>query len=70
MFVENMKPEELQNYFPEFDPFIDDCRFLSCVHVGERECGVKDAVKEGKIAASRYENYRLIYDELKNKRRY
>ena len=70
MFVENMKPEELQNYFPEFDPFIPDCRFLGCAHFGERECGVKDAVKEGKIAASRYENYRLVYEELKNKRRY
>ena len=70
MFVENMKPEELQNYFPEFDEFIPDCRFLGCVHVGERECGVKDAVKEGRIAASRYDNYRLIYEELKNKRRY
>ena len=70
MFVENMKPEELQNYFPEFDDFIPDCRFLGCVHVGDRECGVKDAVKEGKIAASRYDNYRLIYEELKNKRRY
>ena len=31
---------------------------------------VKDAVKAGKIAGSRYDNYRLIYDELKNKRRY
>ncbi|MBQ7797040.1 MAG: ribosome small subunit-dependent GTPase A [Lachnospiraceae bacterium] len=70
MFVENMKPEELQNFFPEFDEFIPDCRFLGCVHVGERECGVKDAVKEGKISASRYENYRLVYEELKNKRRY
>ena len=47
-----------------------DCRFLGCVHVGERECGVKEAVKEGKLAVSRYENYRLIYEELKNKRRY
>lgn len=70
MFVENMKPEELWEYFPEFDEFIPDCRFLGCVHMGERECGVKDAVKSGRISASRYENYRLIYEELKNKRRY
>lgn len=70
MFVENMKPEELQNYFPEFEPYIPDCRFLGCAHYGERECGVKDAVKAGKIASSRYENYRLVYEELKNKRRY
>ena len=70
MFVDNMKPEELQKYFPEFDEFILDCRFLGCVHVGERECGVKDAVKEGTLSKARYENYRLIYEELKNKRRY
>lgn len=70
MFVDNMKPEELQQFFPEFEEFIPDCRFLGCVHVGERECGVKDAVKEGTLSKERYENYRLIYEELKNKRRY
>ncbi len=70
MFVDNMKPEELQQFFPEFDSFIPDCRFLGCVHVGERECGVKDAVKSGRLSKARYENYRLIYEELKNKRRY
>ena len=70
MFVDNMKPEELQQFFPEFEEFIPDCRFLGCVHVGERECGVKDAVKEGMLSKDRYENYRLIYEELKNKRRY
>ena len=70
MFVDNMKPEELQQFFPEFEEFITDCRFLGCVHVGERECGVKDAVKEGTLSKDRYENYRLIYEELKNKRRY
>ena len=70
MFVDNMKPEELQQFFPEFEEFIPDCRFLGCVHVGERECGVKDAVKEGMLSKERYENYRLIYEELKNKRRY
>lgn len=70
IFVDNMKPEELKVFFPEFDAYEPECRFLGCVHVGERECGVKDAVKAGKIAESRYENYRLIYDELKSKRRY
>lgn len=70
IYVEDLKPEELSLYFPEFEAFVPECRFLGCVHVGERECGVKTAVKAGKIAGSRYENYRLIYDELKSKRRY
>lgn len=70
VYVENMKPEELAFCFPEFEEYVPECRFLGCVHVGERECGVKDAVKAGKISKERYENYRLIYEELKNKRRY
>ena len=70
LYVEDLEPEELKNYFPEFAPFEDQCRFLGCVHVGERECGVKEAVEAGKIAGSRYDNYLLMYQELKNKRRY
>ena len=31
---------------------------------------VKTAVDEGKISRSRYENYRLLYEEQKEKRRY
>lgn len=70
VFVEDLKPEELAEYFPEFEEYVSDCRFLGCVHVGERECGVKTAVASGKISESRYGNYRLIYEELKSKRRY
>ena len=32
------------------------------------ECGVKTAVQEHKIGQSRYDNYRLMYQELKRKR--
>ncbi len=70
VFVEKLEPERLQDCFPEFAPFVPDCRFLGCVHIGERECGVKTALADGRIAASRYENYKLIYEELKNQRRY
>lgn len=70
IYVEELEPEELSACFPEFEPFTPDCRFLGCAHIGERDCGVKTAVQEGKIAKSRYDNYRLIYGELKDKRRY
>lgn len=70
MYIEDLKPEELKDYFPEFAEFEDECRFLGCVHVGERVCGVKTAVEEGKISKNRYENYRLLYQELKDRRRY
>lgn len=70
MYLMDLKPEELKDYFPEFARYEEDCRFLGCVHMGEKVCGVKRAAAEGKISESRYENYRLLYQELKEKRRY
>lgn len=70
MYVEDMEANELKDYFPEFLPYEQECRFLGCVHIGERVCGVKQAVEDGSISKSRYENYRLLYQEIKDKRRY
>ena len=70
MFIDCLEPGELKDYFPEFGPYEEECKFLGCVHVGERVCGVKEALSQGKLARSRYDNYLLMYQELKNKRRY
>lgn len=70
MYVDEIKPEELRDCFPEFAPYERQCRFAGCVHIGEKVCGVKAAVEAGKISRSRYENYRLLYEEQKEKRRY
>lgn len=70
MYMEEMEPEELKDCFPEFESYEAECRFPGCVHIGEKVCGVKAAVKAGGISSSRYENYRLLYTELKEKRRY
>ncbi len=66
----DMEPEELKEYFPEFAPVTGKCKFTGCVHIGERVCGVKEGVSAGEIHPGRYENYCLIYQELKEKRRY
>lgn len=72
LYITDMEKEELKFYFPEFAPYEDNCKFLGCVHVGEPVCGVKDALKAGKISRSRYDNYKLLYEELKEneKRKY
>ena len=72
LYVTDMEKEELKNYFPEFEQYEDECKFLGCVHVNEPVCGVKEALKCGKISKSRYENYKLLYEELKEneKRKY
>ncbi len=50
--------EELDTFFPEFEPFLRSCRFTSsCTHTHEPDCAVRDAVADGRIAAVRYDSY-------------
>ena len=70
LYIEDLEPEALKDFFPEFEAYEDECRFLGCGHIGERECGIKTAVQEQKIGQSRYDNYRLMYQELKEKKKY
>ena len=68
--VFDMEKEELEQYYPEFDEYRDNCRFNGCSHTHEPGCGVKEAIEAGDISKERYENYKLIYEELKNKKKY
>lgn len=70
IYLSDISELELKDYFAEFTPYEPDCRFIGCVHVGERDCGVKDALEAGKIASVRYDNYKLLYQELKEQRKY
>ena len=67
LFVEGIEKEQLRLYFPEIEECEGMCRFQGCVHINEPDCAVKEAVKEGKISTIRYESYKNIYDELKDK---
>ncbi|MDO4614364.1 MAG: ribosome small subunit-dependent GTPase A [Lachnospiraceae bacterium] len=70
--TEQIKKEELDWYFQEFRPYIGRCRFQGCAHIQEPDCAVKHAVENQQISGGRYENYRYLYEELKDneKRRY
>ncbi len=70
IYFYDMEPEELKEYYKEFEAYEPYCKFGGCNHIGERECGIKQAVEDGKIAKSRYENYCLFFQELKDKKRY
>lgn len=62
--------EELSGYYPEFREYEPFCKFRGCAHISEPSCKVKEAVEEGKISPVRYDNYKILYRELKeNKRR-
>lgn len=70
LYVEDMEPEALKDYFNEFIPFREECRFSGCVHINEPDCGVKAALLSGEVSKLRYDNYLQMFDELKNKRRW
>lgn len=69
-YIEGLEKEELKDYFYEFAPYEPYCKFQGCVHINEPVCGVKEALLEGKISESRYENYKLFYEELKDKKKW
>lgn len=55
--------KELWHYFPEMIATAGKCRFYNCTHTHEPGCAVCEAVKEGRIAFSRYESYLKILDD-------
>lgn len=59
--------EELAGAFPEFAGAADECRFSGCTHLHEPDCLVREAVEAGRIAASRYESYRVMAEELRER---
>ena len=58
--------QHLPETFPEFAPFVDECRFVGCRHVKEKGCAVLQAVKDGKIPRGRHASYVRLAEELKN----
>ena len=70
LYLPEMENEELQDCYPEFAAFEPYCRFQGCSHISEPDCGVKEALSEGKIHPVRYENYCQLYGELKDRKKY
>ncbi|MBQ6469416.1 MAG: ribosome small subunit-dependent GTPase A [Lachnospiraceae bacterium] len=68
----DIEKERLRFHFPEMLPYEGKCRFNGCLHLAEPDCAVKRAVEDGKIDPVRYEDYGILYEELKEreKRRY
>ncbi|MDO9349191.1 MAG: ribosome small subunit-dependent GTPase A [Anaerolineales bacterium] len=51
------EPEELDGYFPEIAPLVQQCQFNDCTHSHEPGCAVRLAVEEGKVRQERYDSY-------------
>lgn len=63
-----LEKEGLSECFPEIWKTSEHCRFRGCLHHNEPGCAVKDAVEEGVITQSRYQNYLQIFEKIKNRK--
>ena len=55
--------EALTDAFEDIDTLSAECRFRDCNHEREPGCAVRAAVDDGRLAASRFDNYRRLQRE-------
>lgn len=65
--ITEIKSNELAEYFKDFKEHINECEYIGCGHIKEENCGIKEAVREGKIDSKRYERFVKIYEDLKKR---
>ncbi|MDR1299447.1 MAG: ribosome small subunit-dependent GTPase A [Oscillospiraceae bacterium] len=62
-----MDRSRIQYAFPDFAPYLGECRFGDCLHINEPGCAVKGAVELGAIHPSRHAGYaRLCHMAARN----
>lgn len=53
----DIEPEEVDGYFRELRPLVQECAFSDCTHLHEPDCAVVRAVEDGRVDPGRYESY-------------
>jgi ribosome biogenesis GTPase len=64
----DLEAADLDIFFREFQPLIEQCRFHNCSHSHEPHCAVRAAVEAGEIPAPRYAAYLRILETLEEDR--
>jgi ribosome biogenesis GTPase len=59
-----IKKEDLGHYFVDFSDFLSECRFNTCTHYHEPDCGVISAVENGDIDELRYDSYLRLLNTI------
>lgn len=61
--------ERLPTLFPEFNNYVENCKFSPCYHEHEPVCGVKEAINSNRIRPSRYAAYMSIRKDIQSQRK-
>jgi len=60
----DLTADQLPWYFPEFEPYVGQCRFNNCTHTHEPDCAVVVAVEAGHIPPRRFQSYLRLLETL------
>ncbi|MDR2828572.1 MAG: ribosome small subunit-dependent GTPase A [Acholeplasmatales bacterium] len=64
------KEDELKDYYDDFVVLSKSCKFgYSCKHTKEIGCNVINEYKNGTILKSRYDNYIMFYEKMKERKK-
>jgi ribosome biogenesis GTPase len=59
-----IKKKDLGHYFIDFINYLQECRFNTCTHYHEPDCGVISAVENGNIDELRYDSYLRLLNTI------
>ena len=62
----NIELHEISLYYPDWQSAREACKFNTCTHRHEPDCGVKAGVESGSISKARYARYLTILRETWN----
>jgi ribosome biogenesis GTPase len=60
----DVRPEEVEGYFPEFRPYVALCGFPDCTHTHEAGCAVKAAIASQQLSPRRYHSYLGLFNGI------
>ena len=60
----HLEPEQITHGFVEFHDYLGLCKYRDCKHDTDPGCAIREAVEEGKIAETRFENYHRILESM------
>ncbi len=66
-FEDVIEPQDFAQLYPEYNALAGECRFQPCLHDREPGCAVHAAVEDGLLSAVRWNRYRQLLGEVKEK---
>ena len=61
---------DLDLYYEDYVTLSGGCKYHRCTHTVEPGCEVKRQVEAGLISKERYDRYVILYNSIKNKKKF